>query len=42
MKSIQITAAEYEMLLAISRKIMKKPEKVISEYLIRTYTGLKL
>jgi hypothetical protein len=42
MKSIQITAAEYEMLLAISRKMKKKPDKIISEYLIITYTRLKL
>jgi hypothetical protein len=42
MKNIQVSSAEYEMLIAIAKAQRKKPNQVISDYLKNTYMGLKL
>jgi hypothetical protein len=42
MKNIQVSSAEYEMLLAVAKAQRKKPNQVISIYIKSTYMGLKL
>ena len=40
MRSIQITAVEWEMLQAIAKRQRKQPKQVIGDYLKSTYMAL--